>query len=196
MASKVRAQASETIAELFLGLPELGSVRSVGVYLSLADEVDTMPLIRRLRRLDNPPLLAAPVVLPERHMKFFPLPDDLSRLKPGPFGVSQPPIAGAQPLTAPELDLLILPLVAFDRRGNRLGYGAGYYDRFLAARFKRREEGRIGLPPLAGNTAFLRPSLIGLAFAEQEVPAIPSDPHDIALDLILTEAGAIRPSRA
>lgn len=195
LAQALRTQASETISELFLGLPELPQVRAVGVYLALADEVDTRPLIARLRRLERPPLLAAPVVLPDRRMQFVPLPEDLCQLEPGPFGVLQPPSASSPPLAATDLDLLVVPVVAFDRRGYRLGYGAGYYDRFLADQ-ERREEGQPSLsPPLIGSV-MPRPRLIGLAFAAQEVPSVPSAAHDIPLDLILTEAGTVLPARA
>jgi len=66
-----------------------------------------------------------------------------------------------------------MPLAGFDKRGHRLGYGAGHYDRALA-RFRAQ-----GLEPL----------LVGMAFDCQEVPYVPNEPHDIALHHILTETG-------
>jgi len=75
--------------------------------------------------------------------------------------------------------LIVLPLVAFDRRGNRLGYGKGHFDRALAALIA------------AGS----RPLLAGAGFAVQEVAAIPVEPHDIALDLVVTESGIIAPDQ-
>lgn len=95
-------------------------------------------------------------------------------LVPGPFGTAHPP--DSQPLLSPAV--LIVPLVGFDRRGNRLGYGGGYYDRTLQS---LRESGSV--------------TAIGLAFAAQELPEIPADPFDQPLDLIVTEAGQIRPDR-
>jgi 5-formyltetrahydrofolate cyclo-ligase len=92
-------------------------------------------------------------------------------LVPGGFG-TRVPAAGAwcRP------DILIVPLLAFDSRGYRLGYGGGFYDRTLAA--LRAEGGCLA---------------IGLAFAGQQIARVPAGPHDAPLDLIVTEAGEIRP---
>ncbi|MBK5927466.1 5-formyltetrahydrofolate cyclo-ligase [Rhodobaculum claviforme] len=73
-------------------------------------------------------------------------------------------------------DVLIVPLLAFDRRGHRLGYGGGFYDRTLA-----------------GLRAAGRPRAIGIAFSTQEVAAVPVTDTDLPLDLIVTEAEVIRP---
>lgn len=91
-------------------------------------------------------------------------------LVPGPFGTSHPP--DSQPLLRPQV--LIVPLAGFDRRGNRIGYGGGYYDRTLQL-----------LRETAPVTA------IGLAFAVQELPAIPAEPFDQPLDLIVTDNGPL-----
>jgi 5-formyltetrahydrofolate cyclo-ligase len=72
--------------------------------------------------------------------------------------------------------MVLLPLAAFDRRGHRLGYGSGLYDRAVT---ELMESGH-------------RPLLVGLGFAVQEVSAIPADPHDVRLDLMVTEAELIR----
>lgn len=95
-------------------------------------------------------------------------------LERGPFGTSHPPES------APEVrpDVLIVPLAGFDDRGNRLGYGGGFYDRTLEL---LRKSG----PVLA----------VGLAFEVQRLPAIPTEPTDQPLDLIVTEGGARTPLR-
>jgi 5-formyltetrahydrofolate cyclo-ligase len=87
-------------------------------------------------------------------------------LTSGVWGIRQPPPA------APEVfpDILIVPLLAFDRRGHRIGYGAGYYDMTLAK-----------LRAMKAVTA------IGIAFAAQEVDTVPTTPRDAALDFVLTE---------
>ncbi|WP_295042006.1 5-formyltetrahydrofolate cyclo-ligase [uncultured Paracoccus sp.] len=95
-------------------------------------------------------------------------------LVPGPFGTSHPP--DSQPDLRP--DVLIVPLAGFDMRGNRIGYGGGYYDRTLQL---LRESG----PAIA----------IGLAFAVQELPDIPADRFDQPLDLIVTDRDTFRPLR-
>ncbi len=89
----------------------------------------------------------------------------------GAFGAKVP--AGGDWM---EPEVLIVPLLAFDRRGYRLGYGGGYYDRTL-------ERLRTMRPTVA----------IGFAFAAQEVPEVPTEPTDQRLDLIVTEAGVITP---
>ena len=71
-----------------------------------------------------------------------------------------------------DYDLVIVPLIGFDRSGNRLGYGGGYYDRFLA-----------------GNNC---KQTIGVAYSIQEVLALPTEPHDKKLDLVITEKEVIR----
>lgn len=78
---------------------------------------------------------------------------------------------------APEIDpdLIVVPMVAFDRAGIRLGHGRGYYDRGV----------------LALHAKGLRPPLVGLAFSVQEVAAIPTEPHDVGMDWIVTEKETI-----
>jgi len=78
-----------------------------------------------------------------------------------------------------ELDTVLVPTVAFDARGHRLGMGAGYYDRAMQ---RRRDRSR----------AWRRPLLVGIAFAFQEVAALEPRPWDVALDMIVTERGVLR----
>lgn len=91
-------------------------------------------------------------------------------LESGPFGTQHPPASAA--LVVPQV--LIVPLAGFDRDGNRIGYGGGYYDRTLE------------LLRAAGPVA-----AIGLAFAVQELPAIPAEPFDQPLDMIVTDRETI-----
>lgn len=129
---------------------------------------------------DPRPAMAAhdgPVCLPVVPGKAVPLLFrrwDGGPLVPGPFGTAHPP--DSQPLLRP--DVLIVPLAGFDRAGNRIGYGGGYYDRTLQL---LRETGPV--------------TAIGLAFAVQELPDIPADPFDQPLDLIVTDKGSHRPRR-
>ena len=95
-------------------------------------------------------------------------------LVPGPFGTFHP--AESQPVLTPQV--LIVPLAGFDRQGNRIGYGGGYYDRTLQL---LRESGPV--------------AAIGLAFAVQQLPAIPAEPFDQPLDLIVTDRGCVVPCR-
>jgi 5-formyltetrahydrofolate cyclo-ligase len=84
----------------------------------------------------------------------------------GPLGILEPSPGAAEIVP----DIVLVPMAAFDRSGHRIGYGAGHYDRTLAQ-----------LRKLKAITA------IGLAFAAQEVKAVPALPHDVALDYVLTE---------
>lgn len=92
-------------------------------------------------------------------------------LHPGPFGTSHP----AETALTLTPHVLIVPLAGFDRAGNRIGYGGGYYDRTL--------ELLRGMGPVAA---------IGLAFGVQELPAIPAEPFDQMLDVIVTDREIIR----
>jgi 5-formyltetrahydrofolate cyclo-ligase len=96
-------------------------------------------------------------------------------LAAGGFGTLAPP--PDQPVRDP--DLIVMPLVAFDRSGARLGHGRGFYDRVLADLHAR------GVTPM----------LVGIAFSVQEVRAIPAEAHDVPLDRIVTEAETIVPDR-
>lgn len=93
------------------------------------------------------------------------------------YGIPEPDVAAEAQLAAQDIDLILLPLVAFDRSGQRLGSGAGYYDRTLEFLRDRAEPST--------------PRLVGVAYAMQELPAIDHAPWDVPLDAVVTEAGII-----
>jgi 5-formyltetrahydrofolate cyclo-ligase len=161
-----RAVASESVARTGLGFLNR-SPGVVGAYHPIRSEFDCLPLLRRLAA--DGWTLALPVIVGPAPLQFrawvFGAP-----LEPGPLGIPEP--AGSSSI-AP--DVLLVPLLAFDRRGYRLGYGGGHYDRTLAA-----------LRGHGGVTA------IGLAFDAQEVAEVPVCPYDERLDWILTPSGAKR----
>ncbi|MDD5024886.1 MAG: 5-formyltetrahydrofolate cyclo-ligase, partial [Methanoregula sp.] len=95
---------------------------------------------------------------------------DVSTLVPSTFGVPEP-IGSEIPVPPGAVDTIILPMLGFDRQGRRIGYGAGYYDRFL------------------GKTPIRRK--IGIAFACQEMEHLPVDENDILMDCIITEDGIV-----
>jgi 5-formyltetrahydrofolate cyclo-ligase len=141
-------------------LPE-GAV--VAGFWPIGDEIDIRPLLYALAARGHP------IVLPETPRRGLPL--IFRRWQPGAaliagrFGTSHPD----GPALAP--DVLFIPLLAFDRAGNRIGYGAGYYDRSLAA--------------LPGARR------IGCAYAAQEIERVPAGPFDARLDAVATERGVI-----
>jgi 5-formyltetrahydrofolate cyclo-ligase len=130
----------------------------------MQSEIDTGPLAGRLATAGVRILLPV-VVAPDAPLVFR---EAVGALAPDAAGILAP-AAAAQ---AGEPDLLIVPLLAFDDRGNRLGYGGGFYDRTLSALRAHR-------------TVFA----VGLAFAGQEVDAVPHDDRDQKLDAIVTEIG-------
>lgn len=160
-----RRCAAQAAARRLARLARAAGARHVAAYLSLVEEIDTAPLIALLRRqgcrVYVPKLAGA-------HLRFAPL---RGALRANRFRIAEPVGAGRPP----RLDLIVLPLVAFDADGRRLGMGGGYYDRLLA----RPRPGR-------------RPLRVGLAFAAQEVPAVPAGAGDARLDAIVTERGARR----
>lgn len=148
--------------------PAPGAV--VAGYRPIRTEIDPRPLLRAL--VEGGCLLALPVTPPRGSDAglAFRLWREGDVVVRSTFGVPEPP--GSAPLAEP--DLVLVPLLAFDRTGARLGYGAGHYDRTL--------------PLLAGRPAF---RAIGLAYAAQEVERLPAEPHDHPLDGIVTERAYI-----
>ena len=162
-----RASASLQVAERALGLPELRDAFSVAGFWPIRSEVDPRPLMAALH--DRGQALALPVVS-DPHLTFRAwLPGD-PLVRRG-FGLSEPPETAARMLP----DVLLVPLACFDRRGARVGYGKGHYDRTLAA---LKANGRV--------------VAIGLAFSGQEVESAPVSVHDEPLDIVVTEADVVR----
>lgn len=139
----------------------------IGLYSPVLNEVQTELVARRC--LADGKLLAYPRVAGER-LQFVAV-DDLAVLAPGAFGIPEPQGGGEVPLGS--LDLLIVPGVAFDLSGHRLGYGKGYYDRALA--------GACG-----------RPLPIGFAYEFQLVANLPVAGHDVRLGQLVTEQRWLR----
>jgi 5-formyltetrahydrofolate cyclo-ligase len=140
----------------------------VSGFVPIRSEIDPGPLMSCLEARGA--ALALPCVTGRNEPLLFRAWSPGGPLVAGPMGTREPP--PDHTIVVP--DLLLVPLAAFDRRGFRLGYGAGHYDRTI---------------PLLRALKPVR--LIGLAFAAQEVAAIPQEPHDQPLDLVLTETGPV-----
>lgn len=164
-----RGTSADKLARLLLEMPELAEVKTVLAYSALQNELDPAPAIWRLRSRGvriSYPRIEAPGVLDLHYV------DHELELIPGPFGLAQP--SEHAPRTPHDLiDAVIIPGVAFDQQGMRLGYGGGYYDRLL---------------PMC-RTDCLR---IGIAFDEQIVHHIPAEDHDASVDVIVTPTRVIR----
>ena len=140
----------------------------VSGFMPLQSEINPLPLMRKLA--GEGARLALPVVIGRGKpliMREWTFGEPLSS---GVWGIREPEPEAAEV----EPDILLVPLLAFDRAGYRIGYGGGYYDRTIAQ--------------LRARKAVIA---VGLAYAAQEVPAVPATPRDARLDLVLTEREVI-----
>jgi 5-formyltetrahydrofolate cyclo-ligase len=162
-----RAKAAETIAARPFPVPVKPGMIVSG-FLPLKTEINPIPLMRKLP--DSGAELALPVVAGRGKPLIMRLWDSGAPLAPGVWGIREP--QADAPEVAP--DILLVPLLAFDRAGHRIGYGAGYFDMTIAKL-------RAMKPIIAA----------GIAFAAQEIDAVPVTPRDARLDLVLTEREVI-----
>jgi 5-formyltetrahydrofolate cyclo-ligase len=169
---RVRRQKGRLLAQRIASLGLLQNGRRIGLYLATAEEIDTTPLLELARR--HGCLIALPRVISRRRdrMRFF---DLTGRIQRGAFGILEP--QGGAMRAARELEVVFMPLVGFDARGNRIGMGRGFYDRHFAYRLRL--------------THCRRPLLVGLAYAVQQVAALPSATHDVPVDVIVTESSTL-----
>jgi len=157
-----RQQKSRLIKDKLLRQREFKKAKKVMFYIALDGEVDTQEMIAEAKRLGK--IIAVPVCVKNRASLRPAILDNHAHLRKGPYGVSEPVISRF--LEPDDLDLVITPGVAFDKNGNRLGRGKGYYDRFL----KR----------LPKDT----PS-IGLAYDLQVLRVVPVTSRDVSVKKIL-----------
>lgn len=168
-AAATRPDAARHAAANFLARIPLRPGVAIALYHPIRDELDTGPLAATLR--DRGARLALPVTESRKAPLVFRLHDGAQPLVRGRHGEMTPPPEA--PVVRP--DIVVTPLLAFTARGDRLGYGGGYYDRTLA---RLRAEGEV----LA----------VGFGYGAQQVDALPSSPLDQKLDWIVTEREAFR----
>jgi 5-formyltetrahydrofolate cyclo-ligase len=177
-----RAARSARIAAACRSLPGFASAGIVCTYVSFREEVETGSIIDALLAAGR--RVAVPV-----HLHGAPRPLAFAEIRaraelvPNHFGIPQPPEEAALFLPTAAIPLFLVPGLAFDARGGRLGYGLGFYDRAFA-----------GAAPGALK--------VGLAFETQILERVPTGPHDVPMDLVVTEdrvipaaAGAGAPTR-
>lgn len=163
--STERQLKSQKIAELLFKLPVFIKAQTVLFYASTPSEVDTFAMMQQAKQLEK--IIALPSIQ-KNQMTMRPLlTESLSNLKKSPYGFQEPDEATSKAIDVASLDVVIVPGLAFDRKNNRLGRGAGYYDRFLST--------------LSEHTV-----TIGIAFDFQVVDSLPVEQHDVALDVILS----------
>jgi 5-formyltetrahydrofolate cyclo-ligase len=162
--SGARTDAANAAAAHFFSGITLSPREIVAAYWPIRDELDCRPVLTRL--MDSGQPVCLPVVMGDGLPLELRLWQEGEPLYPSGFGTLAPPETA--PLVEP--DVILMPLLGFDKQGTRLGYGGGYYDRTL---------GMLKKPP----------RLIGFAYALQELDRIPREPHDVPLDAVVTEAG-------
>ncbi len=162
-------EAANRVAGLVAGHFEVEPGEVVAGYFPVREELDPRPTLHALAEKGAEPAL--PVIVERGQPLIFRAWHEDDALAPGNYGIPVPPAS------APEVvpRFLLVPLLAFDEAGYRLGYGAGYYDRTL--RLLRGEGGPV--------------RAVGLAFAVQKVDAVPHHDGDQRLDWVVTEAGII-----
>jgi 5-formyltetrahydrofolate cyclo-ligase len=160
---EARADAAKTIAAVSLPV-ELPRGAIVAGYSPINSELDPFPLMQALA--GKGAVLALPVVIARDHALIFRVWEPDEGLVRGPFGIFQP----SSDADEVDPDIVLVPLAAFDRAGHRIGYGRGYYDRTLQ-----------------DLRAVKKITVIGVAFAVQEIEIVPRLPHDEQLDCVLTE---------
>ncbi len=165
-------EAGRAMAASVAALPECRQAGRVALYASLVDELPTRPLFDLLREQGQRVLL--PRIVGER-LEFAAL-ERWEELHPGRYGVPEPP-AGRASLALEAADLVVVPGVAFDARGNRLGRDGGYYDRTFEA-------------------SAPRPLLCGVALELQLVDEVPHGAGDRPMDLLVTEQAVRRMGEA
>lgn len=157
---------SLAIAENGASALRFAAASVVSGFMPIRSEVDVRPLMEALRARAG--RICLPVMVDRETIVFREYVKSAELVKSG-FGTTGP----GENAAVLDPDVLLVPLSAFDTNGHRIGYGAGHYDRAIA---------RL-------HAKGLNPTLIGIAFDCQEVPSVPAEAHDVALDAVLTESG-------
>lgn len=176
--TKLRSQGKDSIAEKssiikkkLFELEEFRKARCVVSYVSMQGEVDTHLLIDESIQMGK--IVGVPVLLPaeggkgKKELIISQITDRMKQLETGPYCISQPKPADIRPLSCKEMGIILVPALAFDKTGRRLGRGKGYYDRFLKA-----------IPKNALT--------IGLCFDFQMVESVPTLAHDVPVRMVIS----------
>ncbi|MDE2307845.1 MAG: 5-formyltetrahydrofolate cyclo-ligase [Xanthomonadaceae bacterium] len=164
-----RMMAAQGLRRSLEQLPEYHADNRVAGYWASDGELPLNLVIPPLAARGQQFLL--PVIGPGKRLRFAPWQSG-EEVQPNRYGIPEP-VAPGERLEPFQLDLVFLPLLGFDRRGQRLGYGGGYYDRSFAFLKKQARP--------------TEPLLVGIAYAFQELPRIDAEAWDVALDFVATE---------
>lgn len=160
---------SKRIMERLFDLEEFSHAKTVAFYLSKKDEVDTWGMVEEAAQGKE---VLLPVVK-EKNLRFVYY-EKNGKMRRGPYGIMEPV---GEEFGGTSIDLMVMPLAAADGRGNRIGMGKGYYDRYL--------NGEGAKPKV----------LVGLCFDFQVVENAPAEAHDVPINIIITNKESIRVKR-
>jgi 5-formyltetrahydrofolate cyclo-ligase len=172
LSSADRDRLSRAIVARFLGLPEYERARCVLFFVPFRSEVRTEEAIRSALRSGRTAVVPKSDVR-NRRLVLSAVENLEKDLAPGAYGIPEPRPDRLRPVEAGAVELVMMPGSAFDSRGNRIGYGGGYYDAFV-------DTLRPGVP------------LVAVAFDLQIVPEVPTEEHDRPVDVIVTETRVFR----
>jgi 5-formyltetrahydrofolate cyclo-ligase len=168
---EVRSVKNRMIKEKIFSLPEFMSSHTVLFYASFRSEVETSRMIKESIGSGKRVLLPK-VDRENRNLRLYEI-KDVSELSPGYMGIPEPSLTNDRMMSPEDVDLVVIPGAGYDYSGNRVGYGAGYYDRLLSETKKK----------------FL---VVAPAFEEQIVDMIPAEEHDVKVDIIVTDKRILR----
>jgi 5-formyltetrahydrofolate cyclo-ligase len=165
-----RAAMSVAICESLITRKAYHQAKTVAVFVTYQSEVNTLPIIQDIIHKGKVP--AVPRITGKGKMEFYKIADPDNDLVPGTYGIREPK-KGLRKVKAEDIDLLVTPGAVFDNRGYRVGYGGGYYDRFI--------------PKMNEGTP-----VISLAYDLQIIDMVPNESFDKKVNMIITEKRVIR----
>lgn len=166
-----RERVGEALMDLVVSLPQYAAARTVLATMAIGSEWGTGPFLARAAA-DGKGIILPRVTPPPRRLQLHAVSDLERDLVPGVWNIPEPDPSRCEAVALDDVDFALVPALAADREGFRLGYGAGYFDGLLTGR-KERPFCVTALP-----TAFI-------------VERLPNEPHDIAVDLVLDERGVV-----
>lgn len=176
LSAEQQQSAAIALVRQFSTQPQLTKLQHIALYLSNDGELDTGPLIKSLWQQGKSVYL--PILHPHKpgYLVFQQYRSDTPMIS-NKFGIFEPVLDATQLKALPEIEMIGLPLVAFDKQGNRMGMGGGFYDRTLA------------------NAVFCQPAplLVGLAHQCQQVEQVPIESWDVPLNLVVTPEQVVMP---
>jgi len=164
------AKASSKISKIVCNLPVFIQSKNIGYYSAISREVDTVFIEKKARKL-NKNLFLPVVAQDKKSMQFYSYTKN-NKLYKNIFNILEVDMTIEKLIDINQLDLIFVPVVAFDQNNNRLGRGAGFYDRYLESKLKYK---------------LSKPVLIGLAYEFQKVDFIQTNSWDVPMDFVVTE---------